>query len=105
MSVSSQNLPNLLFAVSTPGGEELHQPHIIALQYSLIKVVISQLHHILAAPTAATITLLGANTAFIGSSFCLNLKKKNLRVQRFLYLPAVAGAAGLAAESVFHQRT
>lgn len=51
--------PNLLLAVSTPGGEKLHHPHIITLQHHLVKVVISELNHILlAATTAATTTLL-----------------------------------------------
>jgi len=46
------------FAVSTPGGEELHQPHPITLQHHLVKVVISELDHILL--TAATILLEGS---------------------------------------------
>jgi len=38
---------HLLFAVSTPGGEELHQPDIIAVQHGTVKVIVGQLHNIL----------------------------------------------------------
>lgn len=42
-----------LLAVSTPGGEELHHPHVITLQHHLVKVVVSELDHILLAAAAA----------------------------------------------------
>lgn len=50
--------PNSLFAVSTPGGKELHHPHIITLQHHLVKVVIGELNHILLTATAASTTAL-----------------------------------------------
>lgn len=47
---------HILFAVSTPGGEELHQPDIVAVQHGTVKVIIGQLHHILLiASTASTL--------------------------------------------------
>lgn len=47
---------HILFAVSTPGGEELHQPDIVAVQHGTVKVIIGQLHHIfLIASTASTL--------------------------------------------------
>lgn len=49
---------NSLLAVSTPGGEKLHQPDVVALHHHLVKVVICELHHVLAA--AATALLEGS---------------------------------------------
>lgn len=54
-----RQVTNSLLAVSTPGGKELHQPHITAVQNHLVKVVICELHHILL--TAATTTTLLVN--------------------------------------------
>lgn len=57
---SARNEPfqveNSLLAVSTPGGEELHQPQIIAVQHHLIKVVISELNNVLLASATAVAT-------------------------------------------------
>lgn len=49
---------SILFAVSTPGGEELHHPDIITVQHGTVKVIIGQLHHILfiASTTSTLIT-------------------------------------------------
>lgn len=49
---------HILFAVSTPGGEELHHPDIITVQHGTVKVIIGQLHHILfiASTTSTLIT-------------------------------------------------
>lgn len=59
-------LLNSLFAVSTPGREELHHPHVITLQHHLVKVVISELDHILLAAAAApTALLLGGSGALL----------------------------------------
>ena len=41
-------------AVSTPRGEELYQPHRIALHHQLVEVVVCQLHHVLGATSTTT---------------------------------------------------
>lgn len=48
---------NSLLAVSTPGSEELHHPHIIALQHHLVKVVISEHGHVILVALAAVALL------------------------------------------------
>lgn len=58
---------HILFAVSTPGGEELHQPHIVAVQHGTVKVIIGQLHHILLiASTASTLITTSQSQLMIG---------------------------------------
>lgn len=49
---------NSLFAVSTPGGEELHHPHFVTLQHHLVKVVISEHDHIILTAASAAAALL-----------------------------------------------
>lgn len=49
---------NSLFAVSTPGGEELHHPHVVTLQHHLVKVVISEHDHIILTAAASAAALL-----------------------------------------------
>lgn len=51
-------VPNSLFAVSTPGGKELHHPHFITFQHHLVEVVISELDYILLIASAAATALL-----------------------------------------------
>lgn len=60
-----------LFAVSTPGGEELHHPHLAALQHQLVEVVVGELHHVLLAAAAAPTALLlaGGARALLPRSF------------------------------------
>lgn len=53
--------------MSTPGGEKLHQPHIITVQHHLVKVVISELDHIFLVPTTAATT-----TALLQASYQLH---------------------------------
>lgn len=48
---------NSLFAVSTPGGEELHHPHVVTLQHHLVKVVISEHDHIILTAAASAALL------------------------------------------------
>lgn len=48
--------------MSTPGGKELHQPHVIALQHHLVKVVVCELDHIVLTATATATLLLEDNT-------------------------------------------
>lgn len=54
----SERDPNSLLAVSTPGGEKLHHPHIVTLQHHLVKVVVGEHHHVLLAAAAAAALLL-----------------------------------------------
>lgn len=62
-----------LFAVSTPGGEELHHPHLAALQHQLVEVVVSELDHILLAAAAASAAalLLRGERALLSRPFLL----------------------------------
>lgn len=54
-------VPNSLFAVSTPGGEELHHPHVVTLQHHLVKVVISEHDHIILTAAAAALLQEGSS--------------------------------------------
>lgn len=39
--------------MSTPGGKELHQPHVLTVEHQLVKVALRQLNHVLVRPAAA----------------------------------------------------
>ncbi len=103
-------MPNSLFAVSTPGGEELHHPHVITLQHHLVKVVVGELNHILLTATATLLLerfecyLTIFREVFDLYFFKLMQQKASARVHWLIYLFVVAGSAGFAAQPLFHQR-
>lgn len=61
-----------LFAVSTPGSEELHHPHLAALQHHLVEVVVGKFDHVLLA--AAGVLLLQGQRGLLQHFHLCNLR-------------------------------
>lgn len=93
-------VPHSLLAVSTPGSKELHQPHVIAPQHHLVKVVVSELDHVL---LAVTVALLLEKSWALLKSVRVARKRSCVGSHQWVYLLAVARAARLAAKPLFHQ--
>lgn len=104
---------NSLLAVSTPGGEKLHHPHIVTLQHHLVEVVVGEHHHILlVAAAAALLSKIGQHlSAIFGyvryifkfqKSFYYKMKRSQ-RCSAGSHLFVVARAARFSTQPLFYQ--